>query len=303
MVPTATRLSSSTVFSVYGDASGCDPSLYRKVIGSLQYLSLTRPDVAFTVNKLAQFMHLPSSSHWAALKRLLRYLKGTVDYGLFLPRSTTMPLRAFSDADWAGNPDDRTSTSAYLVYLGNCLVSWKSFKQKSVARSSTEAEYRALASAAAELAWIQSLLHEMLLPLSSSPPTLYCDNVGATYLSANPVFHSRMKDSAIDFHFVRERVKNGLLRVLHVSSADQLADALTKPLPKTRFLALRHKLCVSSGQNMNHKRTIKPITRIPVNVPIIQRGLSEPVVSAIYPASLHISSSGHAKDINSHREL
>lgn len=171
-------------------------------------------------------------------------MKGSIDQGLFLPKSGSLPLIAYSDADWAGDKADRSSTSAYLLYLGPCLISWKSFKQRTVARSSTEAEYRALASAAAEVAWLQSLLSELGVS-NSAPPTLLCDNVSATYTCANPVFHSRMKHLAIDYHFVRQRVQQGLLRVRHVPSVDQFADALTKPLSSARFLLLRSKLRIA----------------------------------------------------------
>ena len=242
----STPLSSSGSLSLADSPSLSDATEYRQVVGSLQYLSFTRPDIAFAVNRLSQYMHQPTTNHWSAVKRLLRYLKGSIDHGVFLHRHSPFNLHAFSDADWAGNRDDRTSTSAYIIFLGHNPISWSSKKQRSVARSSTEAEYRAVATATAELCWLQSLLKE----LCASPfehPVVYCDNVGTTYLCANPVFHSRMKHIEIDFHFVRDKVQNGSLRVSHVSSADQLADVLTKPLPRQRFLLLRSKIGVSDG--------------------------------------------------------
>ena len=189
-------------------------------------------------------MHRPTTEHWFLAKRLLRYLKGTIGHGLLLRRDSPITLHAFSDADWAGNLDDRTSTSAYVLFLGSNAISWSSRKQKSVARSSTEAEYRAVALAASEVLWLSSLLRELLIS-SPSPPTIFCDNIGATYLCSNPVFHSRMKHIEIDFLFVRDRVQRGQLRVSHVASADQLADSLTKPLSRTRFALLRSKIGVS----------------------------------------------------------
>ncbi|CAL1392711.1 unnamed protein product [Linum trigynum] len=189
-------------------------------------------------------MHTPSSHHWQCLKRVLRYVCGTISYGLAIRRSS-LPLQvtAFADSDWAGNVDDRTSTSAYLVYLGPTLISWRSQKQRTVACSSTEAEYRAIAHAAAELAWVQNLLHELHQPLTSSP-TLLSDNLGATYFSANPLFHSRMKHLAIDYHFVCQLVQDGRFHVRYIPTAHQLTDMLTKPLPSTRFLLLRSKIGV-----------------------------------------------------------
>ena len=238
-------MSPNQVPFLHDGTSLTNATTYRSIVGGLQYLSLTRPDVAFAVNKLSQFMHCPMTGHWSAVKRLLRYLHGTLNHGLYFRKSSPLSLHAFSDADWAGNIDDRTSTSAYVVFLGSNAISWSSKKQKSVARSSTEAEYRVVASTTSEIAWIQSLLQELAISPTSTP-TIYCDNVGTTYLCANPVFHSRMKHIAIDFHFVREKVQNGSLRVSHVSSNDQLADALTKPLPHLRLNGLRIKIGVHS---------------------------------------------------------
>lgn len=219
---------------------------YRDVVGSLQYLSFTRPDIAFAVNRLSQFMHCPTTEHWDAAKRVLRYLAGTVTQGITLRANSPLTITAYSDADWGGDKDDLCSTNAYIVYLGTSPISWASRKQKGVARSSTEAEYRAVAATASEVKWLCSVLSELGIQLPQVP-VVHCDNIGATYLCANPVFHSRMKHIAIDYHFVRELVQQGYLRVSHITTTDQLADALTKPLPRTRFLDLAVKIGVSSG--------------------------------------------------------
>ena len=219
---------------------------YRTLVGNLQYLSFTRPDIAYAVNKLSQFMHSPTTDHWQAAKRVLRYLSGTSTFGLFYSNSNPLSLHAFSDADWAVDTDDYVSTNAYIVYLGKHAISWSARKQQGVARSSTEAEYRSVANTASELNWISHLLSELCIT-QHKPPTIYCDNTGTTYLCANPVFHSRMKHLALDYHFIRNQVQAGNLRVSHVSTHDQLADSLTKPLSRQRYLMQRDKIGISKG--------------------------------------------------------
>lgn len=242
--PVSTPMASTPKLTLNSGTSLSDPSDYRKVLGSLQYLGFTRPDIAFAVNRLSQFMHQQTDLHWSAVKRILRYLVGTQTHGILLRRGTPLTLHGFSDADWAGDTDDFVSTNAYVVYLGGSPVSWSSRKQTGVARSSTEAEYRAVANTASEIRWITSLLTELGVRLSSVP-VIYCDNIGATHLSANPIFHSRMKHLALDFHFIRDNVRAGTLRVSHVSTHDQLADPLTKALPKPKYLQLINKLGVT----------------------------------------------------------
>ncbi|XP_019197569.1 PREDICTED: uncharacterized protein LOC109191379 [Ipomoea nil] len=220
-----------------------NPTQYRRLAGALQYLTITRPDLSYAVNRLCQFMHAPTDEHWAMLKRVLRYVKGTLTYGLRLTASPSADVHAYSDSDWAGCPIDRKSTSGYAVFLGTNLVSWVSRKQRTVARSSTEAEYKGLADVAAEVTWVMSLLRELGLQ-SSTPATLWCDNLGATYMCANPVFHARTKHVEIDYHFVRDKVSTIEFIVSFVSTRDQLADVFTKPLATTRFTALRDKLNV-----------------------------------------------------------
>lgn len=243
--PVSTPMDSNTSLQLNSSPALDDPSAYRRLVGSLQYLGLTRPDVAFAVNKLSQFMHQPNTSHWQALKRLLRYLKGTISYGLNIYRESPPTLHAFSDSDWAGDHDDFISTGAYMVYLGRNPISWSSKKQRSVARSSTEAEYRSIANTAAELTWLTTVLTELGFA-SSTIPTIFCDNIGATQLAANPVFHSRMKHLGIDFYFIREKVQSGSLRVTRVANDDQLADVLTKPLPRRRLTMLLSKIGLTS---------------------------------------------------------
>jgi hypothetical protein len=193
------------------------------------------------VNKVCQFLHAPTSIHWTSVKRILRYVKSTIDIGLKIPRKNSFLVSAFSDADWAGSVDDRRSIGGFAVFFGSSLISWSARKQATVARSSTEAEYKAMANATAEIIWLESLLAELGVRLRVAP-SLWCDNLGATYLSANPVFHARAKHIEIDFHFVRERVVRKQLCVWLIPSRDQLADGFTKALPVHKFEEFKYNL-------------------------------------------------------------
>jgi len=244
--PISSPMASSSSLSAFSGDPMEDPTLYRNTVGSLQYLSFTRPDLGFAVNRVCQFMHRPLQPHWQAVKRILRYLKHTLSHGLLISRTSSLQLQAYSDADWAGCPDDRRSTGAYCVFLGSNLVSWSSRKQPTVFRSSTEAEYKPVANTTAELLWIRALLQELGISLRS-PPTLWCDNIEATYMLVNPVFHARTKHVEIDFHFVRDRVADKSLEIRFIPSSDQLADVLTKPLVSQCFQHLCFKLNVRSS--------------------------------------------------------
>ncbi|CAI0428727.1 unnamed protein product [Linum tenue] len=208
--------------------------LYRSIVGGLQYLSFTRPDVSFAVNHVSQFQHAPTDVHWSAVKRILRYLQGTLTHGLSFSRSSSPQLHGYSDASFASSPRDQKSITGFAVFYGTNLISWFTRKQKAVSRSSTECEYRALATLASEVIWLQALLSELGQHLSA-PPVLWCDNLGATYLAHNPVFHSRSKHMEIEFHFVRDRVFKGQLQVRYIPATDQLADVLAKPLTRIPF--------------------------------------------------------------------
>ena len=190
-------------------------------------------------------MHSPTNNHWSLVKRIVQYLQGMASYGLHITRGSSLSLHGFTDVDWTGSLDDRKSIGGYLVYLGRTPISWKSGKQRPVARSSTEAEYKALADGIAKILWIRALLSDLYF--SSDPITiLWCDNLGATYLSVNPIFHARTKHAEVDYHFVRDRVAKKKIAVLFISSRDQLADVLTKPLPHASFTYFRSKLHVDS---------------------------------------------------------
>ncbi|KAF2318762.1 hypothetical protein GH714_010522 [Hevea brasiliensis] len=226
-----------------------DPTFFRGLVGSLQYLTLTRPDLSYSVNYISQFMHSPTLSHLKYVRRILRYLKGTIHFGLFFKKDTSLVLSAFSDADWAGCPTTRRSTTGYCTFLGCNIISWCAKKQHTVARSSTEAEYRSMAHTAAELTWLGYLLQDLQI-YPKQPPILYGDNLSALHLTVNPVLHSRSKHVALDYHYVRERVAQGVLITRYIPSAYQIADIFTKSMTKARLAQFRRKLCLHPGHSL-----------------------------------------------------
>lgn len=155
-----------------------DVRLYRSTVGALQYATITRPELSFNVNKACQFMHSPTVVHWQLVKWILRYLKGSLNHGILLFVPTTLNLHGYADADWTSDPNDRKSTSGFCIFFGGNLISWGSKKQAVISRSSTEAEYRCLASAGAELVWLHTLFCELKISLPQKP-ILWCDNLSA----------------------------------------------------------------------------------------------------------------------------
>ncbi|XP_031247247.1 secreted RxLR effector protein 161-like [Pistacia vera] len=221
-------------------------ALYRSTIGALQYLILSRPNIAFSVNKLSQFLKAPTQQHWQARKRLLRYLKGTPNFGLHFTKSNRLNLECYTDVDWAGSLENRISTNGCCVFLGSNLIQWTFRKQKVVALSSTEAEYRALAQGAIELAWFCSLFSEIGVTLSEIP-VIWCDNQSAGSLASNLVFHGRTKHIELDTHYVREQVTSNNLKVQYVPTEYQKVDIFTKALSVSKFVELRDKLTVKAS--------------------------------------------------------
>jgi hypothetical protein len=222
-----------------------DPTLYRQLVGSLVYLTATRPDISYVVHLVSQFMSAPRSTHFSAVLRILRYLKGTLFYGLHFSANSPLVLSGYSDADWGRDPTDRRSTTGYCFFLGDSFISWRSKKQTVVARSSAESEYRAIADASSELIWLRWLLTDMGVPHSSAT-MLHCDNRSAIQISHNDVFHERTKHIEIDCHFVRHHVSYGTIRLVSVSSEQQTADVFTKTLLPSRFQDLLRKLKMAS---------------------------------------------------------
>ncbi|XP_047314481.1 uncharacterized mitochondrial protein AtMg00810-like [Impatiens glandulifera] len=220
-----------------------NPTLYRSLVGALQYLTITRPDLSYVVSSVSQFLQSPTEDHFLAVKRILRYVKGTLHFGLLFTKHHDSSILGYSNADWARCVETRRSAYGYSIFLGGNLVYWSAKKQSTVARSSCESEYRVMANAVAELVWVINLLRE----LGALPPTrsvLLCDNKSAIFLSQNPVAHKRAKHIDLDYHFVRELVSSGRISTKFVPSHLQLADIFTRSLPRPAFEFLRSKLCV-----------------------------------------------------------
>ncbi|GKA07237.1 retrovirus-related pol polyprotein from transposon TNT 1-94 [Tanacetum coccineum] len=214
------------------DLSGIpvDQTQYRSMIGSLMYLTASRPDLVFAVCMCARYQSKPTKKHLEAVKRVFRYLQGSINMGLWYPKDTAMALTAYADADHAGCQDTRRSTSSSAQFLGDKLVSWSSKKQTS---TSTEAEYIAMSGCCAQILWMRSQLSDYGFAYNHIP--LYCDNKSAIALCCNNVQHSRSKHIDIRHHFIREQVEKGVVELYFVRTEYQLADIFTKALPRERF--------------------------------------------------------------------
>lgn len=239
--PTHIPLEARLKLSKSSQAEAVDATQYRSIVGSLRYLVHTRPDLSFAVGYVSRFMEEPTVEHMAAVKHILRYIRGTLNLGCRYRKSEKPQLLGFCDSDLAGDIDDRKSTTGVLFYYGNNPVTWVSQKQKIVAQSSCEAEYVAAASAASQGVWLARLLGE-LLDQEPSKWVLKVDNQSAIALCKNPVFHERSKHIDIRYHYVRDCVEERKLVVEHVRTDDQHADILTKALPKFRFQELKKKI-------------------------------------------------------------
>ena len=215
-----------------------DPTLYRQLIGSLMYLVNTRPDICYAVNTLSNFMVEPRRAHWAAAKHVLRYLKGTVEFGLKYTKGNEIQLSGFTDADSDGSPVDWKSTNGYCFSLKSGMTSWCSRKQKSVALSSTKVEYMVASTTSCEAIWIRKLLMN-LFKKRMEPTRILCDNQSCIKLSENHVFHDLSKHIDIRCHFIRNYVQKGAVQLQYTPTGEQVADILTKALSKIKFTYFR----------------------------------------------------------------
>nr|XP_016515974.1 PREDICTED: uncharacterized mitochondrial protein AtMg00810-like [Nicotiana tabacum] len=224
------------------------PEVYRSLVGNLNFLTNTRPDITFVVQHLSQFMQSPCLPHLEAALHLLKYLQGTADFGIFFNNSPNLFVAAYCDSDWVACPDTRKSVTRFCVLLGGSLVGWKSKKQLVVSISSVEAEYRAMSKVVGKL----TCLHRLLLDLGVSCPyvPLFCDSHAAIHIAKNPVFHERTKHIELDCHLVRAKLVEGLIHLLHTSSSTQLTDIFTEDLVGAAHHDLLFKLGVFSPSNL-----------------------------------------------------
>ncbi|CAN1253634.1 Retrovirus-related Pol polyprotein from transposon RE2 [Linum perenne] len=218
-----------------------DVSVYMQLVGRLHYVTITRPDISYAVQQLAQFQSKPTNVHRQVAYKVIRYLRSAPGQGLFFSRDSSLQMVGYCDSDWASCTDTRRSTSGFCLFIGRSLVSWKTKKQSTVSRSSSEAEYRALAQICCEVQCLRSLLEDFGVK-HDGPVQLFCDNQSAIHISRNPVFHERTKHIEIDCHVVRERLQSGMIQLSYVPTEVQLADVFTKGLPAPRLRFMLNKL-------------------------------------------------------------
>jgi hypothetical protein len=226
-----------------------DQKAYQSMIGSLLYLSASRPDIMLSVCMCARFQSDPKECHLVAVKRFLRYLVSTPYFGIWYTKGSTFNLIGYSNSDYAGCKVDRKSTSGTCQFLGRSLVSWSSKKQTSVALSTAEAEYVTAGQCCAQLLWMRQTLRDFGYNLSKVP--LLCDNESAICLADNPVEHSHTKHIDIRHHFLRNHQQRGDIDIYHISTENQLADIFTKPLDEKRFCRLHSELNVLDSRNLD----------------------------------------------------
>ena len=226
-----------------GVSKNVDPILYQSMVGSLLYAAVaTRPDIAQAVAAVSKFNSCPNESHLTAVKRIFRYLKGTLEFVLkYMQSDFGLELLGFSDADWAGDLDNRRSTTGNLFMLANGVITWLSKRQVTVSLSTAEAEYVALCSATQEAIWLRRLLGELGWD-QEKPTKIYEDNQGTIAMSKNPVNHSRTKHIDIKYHLVCDAVQNNLIELEYCQTEKMLADIMTKPLARGQFEMLRAKM-------------------------------------------------------------
>ncbi|KAI5342994.1 hypothetical protein L3X38_010870 [Prunus dulcis] len=252
----ATPLAVNEKLSKVDGSELADETLYRQMVGSLLYLTATRPDIMFAACLLARFMHNRTKKHMGTAKRVLRYIQGTISYGIAYDKGKGAVLIGYCDSDWSGSEDDMRSTSGYTFNLGSGAFSWASIRQSSVALSIAEAEYMSAAEATAQAMWLRFVLSDFGEE-QVEPTQLLCDNTSAIAISKNPVHHHKTRHINRRFHFIRDALQNGEIDLLYCKTEEQLADIFTKPLARDRFEYLRKALGVISAQHLEGSVGVK----------------------------------------------
>lgn len=221
-----------------------DETVFKQMVGSLMYLTVTRPDLMYSVCLISRFMTSPRESHWLVVKRILRYIRGTTELGVFYKKGENkMELMAYTDSDYAGDLDGRRSTAGYVFMMASGAISWASKKQSVVALSTTEAEYIAAALCACQCVWLRRVLEKLGFE-EKTGTVIMCDNSSAIQLSKNPVLHGKSKHIEVRFHYLRDLVNEGVVKLSYCPTEVQVADIFTKPLKLEQFEKLRGMLGV-----------------------------------------------------------
>ncbi|CAL2229802.1 unnamed protein product [Prunus armeniaca] len=245
----ATPLAMNERLSKNDGSEAADEGEYRQIVGSLLYLTATRPDIMFAPSLLARFMHNPTKKHMGTAKRVLRYIQGTIDFGIVFEKGKETTLIGYCDSDWAGSEDDMRSTSGYAFTLGFGVFSWASIKQNTVALSTAEVEYVSAAEATSQAKWLRFVLEDFGEEQIEGTQIL-CDNTSAIAMAKNPVFHQKSRHINRKFHFIREAIQAKEIELVYCRTEEQIADILTKALPKDRFAYLMELLGVKSAKGL-----------------------------------------------------
>jgi hypothetical protein len=218
-----------------------DATLYRPIIGSPMYLMNTRPDICFSVNTLSQFLVEPRHVHLVVAKHVMSYLKGTIDCGLNYDGDHNFTLSGYTDADWAGSVFERKITSRCFFSLGSAVISWQSRKQFNIALSTTKAKYIVACFVSCKAIWLRKL-STSLFDLEMEATMILCDNQSCIKMTKNPIFHETSKHIEIRYHYIRDIVQRGALKLRYISTDEQVVDVLTKPLSHINFEHFQDKL-------------------------------------------------------------
>ncbi|GKV27388.1 hypothetical protein SLEP1_g36561 [Rubroshorea leprosula] len=245
----STPIACGTRLSKYDESTKVDPSLYRSLVGNLRYLTCTRPDILYGVGLMSRYMEAPTSTYMKMAKRVLRYIKGTVDYGLTYSFSTNFQLYGYSDNDWGGDVDDRKSTTGFLFFLGDTAFTWCSKKQPIITLSTCEVEFVSAAACVCHAIWLRKLLEMLRIPQDEAT-IIYIDNKSTIALGKNPMFHDRSKHIDTGYHFIRECIERKDVKLAYVKTNVQIADIFTKALKFEDFARLRAWIGVTKGDQV-----------------------------------------------------